>query len=165
MKRTGFVLAAAFCAASLGTPVLAGDFHGAYVGLGLGAGFNAPDVPDWEGSAFLGYNYDFGNRMVLGGELDLSHNPDSLWGADVATTGTIDGRIGYLATDAFMIYGRAGGGYTTGGDGSMVWDLGAGAEYMLQNGLTFRGEFDRVDPVEAGMDNQLSGRLGVVMNF
>ena len=54
---------------------------------------------------------------------------------------------------------------TKGGPGSYVWDLGIGGEYMMQNGLTVRGEFDRVDPFETGMDTQVGGRLGVVMNF
>ncbi|MEZ5769500.1 MAG: hypothetical protein R3D80_18935 [Paracoccaceae bacterium] len=46
-----------------------------------------------------------------------------------------------------------------------VWDLGLGAEYMMDNGLTMRGEVDRVDPFKPGMDTQLNGRFGVVMNF
>lgn len=147
------------------TPVLGNDFHGAYVGVGLSAGFNAPVVPDWEGSAFIGYNWEFANRLVAGSELDLTVNPHSLWGATAATTSTLDARFGYLAREDVMVYGRTGGGYTSGGPGSYVWDLGIGAEYMMQNGLTVRGEFDRVDPFEAGMDTQLNGRLGVVMNF
>ena len=166
MTRTSFALAATLmAAATFGTPTLAGDFDGAYVGVGLTAGLNAPAVPDWEGSAFIGYNYDFGNRVVAGGELDLTYNPDSLWGATDATTSTLDGRLGYLVSEDVMVYGRAGGGYTTGGAGSTVWDVGAGAEYMMQNGMTLRGEFDRVDPLAAGMDTQMNGRLGVVMNF
>jgi len=166
MKRTSPVLAAAFTAAvSLVSPALAGDFDGAYVGLGLTAGFNAPSVPDYETSAFIGYNWDFGNQMIAGGELDLTYNPDSLWAATPAATTTFDGRLGYLAREDVMVYGRAGGGYTSGGPGSYVWDLGIGAEYMMQNGLTVRGEFDRVDPFETGMDTQVNGRLGVVMNF
>jgi len=166
MKRMSSVLAAAMAAAvSLVTPAFAGDFDGAYVGLGLTAGVNAaPLGPDFEGSAFIGYNWDFGNQMVVGGELDLTYNPKSLWATD-ATTSTFDGRLGYIAREDVMVYGRAGGGYTSGGPGSYVWDLGLGAEYMMQNGLTVRGEFDRVDPFEAGMDTQVNGRLGVVMNF
>ncbi|MCB1355464.1 MAG: outer membrane beta-barrel protein [Maritimibacter sp.] len=169
MKHASPVLAAIAAALSVVTPGLvgpaqAGDFDGAYVGAGLSAGFNAPIVPDYEGSAFIGYNWDFGNQIVAGGELDLSYNPKSLWGAD-ATTSTLDGRLGFLANDAVMVYGRAGGGYTSGGVGSYVWDVGVGAEYMMNNGMTVRGEFDRVDPFEVGMDTQMNGRLGVVMNF
>lgn len=166
MKRTSVPLVAALVATSaLVGPAVAGDFDGAYVGGALTAGFNAPVVPDWEGSAFIGYNFDFGNGMIAGGELDLTYNPDSLWGATSAATSTVDGRLGFLARDDVMVYGRAGGGYTSGGVGSYVWDIGVGAEYLMPNGLTMRGEFDRVDPVEGGMDTQVNGRLGVVMSF
>lgn len=169
MKRASPVLAAFAAALSLMTPTFVGtaqaaDFAGAYVGGGLAAGFNAPVVPDLEASAFIGYNWDFGSQVIVGTEADLSINPDSLWGGQ-ATTSTLDARLGFLATDAVMVYGRAGAGYTSGGIGSYVWDFGVGAEYMMNNGLSLRGEFDRVDPFEAGMDTQMNGRLGVVMNF
>ncbi len=166
MTRTSSALAAAVTAAlSLATPALAGDFAGPYVGGALSAGFNAPVVPDWEGSAFVGFNFDFGSQLIAGGELDLTYNPNSLWDATSAATTTLDGRVGYLVSDEVMVYGRAGGGYTSGADGSYVWDVGAGAEYMLHNGMTVRGELDRVDPFEDGMDTQINGRLGVVLNF
>lgn len=166
MTRPSSTLATALAAAlTLGTPALAGDIAGPYVGGALSAGFNAPTVPDWEGSAFVGFNFDFGNQLVAGGELDLTYNPDSLWGATRATTSTLDGRVGYLVSQDVMVYGRAGGGYTSGGVGSYVWDVGAGAEYMMPNGVTLRGEFDRVDPFQAGMATQVNGRLGVIMNF
>ncbi len=165
MKRTSLTYAAATMAAlAFATPTQANDFDGAYVGASVTAGFALADVVDWEGSAFIGYNWDFGNNFVLGGELDLTMNPDSLW-VDDATITTLDARFGYLVSDNVMVYGRAGGGYTSALGGSYVWDAGAGVEYMLHNGLSIRGEFDRVDPFEAGMDTQLNGRLGVVMNF
>lgn len=165
MTRTSSAFAAALAiAVAVATPSLANDFDGAYVGVGAGAGFANPGIIDWEGSAFIGYNWDFGNRMVAGSELDLTYNPMSLWGGSAAI-GTLDARLGYLVSDVFMLYGRTGGGYTNGGVGSYVWDVGAGGEYMMENGLSIRGEFDRVDPFAAGMDTQLNGRLGVVMNF
>lgn len=164
MIRTSPFMAAVAAALFSSTPGLANDFNGAYVGLGLSAGVSGPVVPDLEGSAFIGHNWDFGNQLIVGGELDLTINPKSLWFGD-ATTSTLDGRLGYLARDDVMVYGRAGGGYTSGGTGSYLWDLGVGAEYMMQNGLTVRGEVDRVDPFEAGMQTQMNGRLGVVMNF
>ncbi|MCB1328139.1 MAG: hypothetical protein KDK28_01120 [Maritimibacter sp.] len=169
MQRARLTRVAILAALSLATPVLvgpslAGDFEGAYVGAGLSAGFSGPFVPDYEGSAFIGYNWNFGSQVIVGSELDLTVNPKSMW-VGAATTSTIDARLGFLASDAVMVYGRAGGGYTTGGVGSYVWDFGLGAEYMMNNGLSLRGEFDRVDPFEVGMDTQMNGRLGVVMNF
>jgi len=164
MTRTSPVLAAIAVALSLAAPAFAQDFDGAYVGGGLSGGVTGPTVLDLEGSAFIGYNWTFGNQVIVGSELDLTHNPQSLW-TGKATTSTLDGRLGFLARDDVMVYGRAGGGYTSGGVGSYVWDLGLGAEYMMDNGLTMRGEVDRVDPFEAGMDTQLNGRFGVVMNF
>ena len=165
IRSSGTFVVAFAVTISLVTPGLANDFDGAYAGVSLSAGFNAPTVPDWEGSAFIGYNWDFGNRVVAGGELDLTYNPQSLWGASSAATSTLDGRLGYLAKEDVMVYGRAGGGYTSGLAGSYVWDFGVGAEYIMQNGVTVRGEFDRVDPFQAGMATQVNGRLGVVMNF
>ena len=165
MKRTSTALAAAMAAAlTLASPSQANDFDGAYVGAGITAGFALAGVTDWESSAFIGYNWDFGNRFIVGGELDLTYNPDSLW-ADSAAITTLDALFGYLLTEEFMLYGRAGSGYTSGLAGSYVWDVGAGGEYMWPNGLSIRGEFDRVDPFEAGMATQVNGRLGVVMNF
>lgn len=166
MKQTSPSLVVALAAAAaVAPPAAANDFDGAHVGGGLTLGSNAPVVPDWEGSAFIGYNRPFGGGTIAGGERDLTCNPDSLWGAASAATSTVDGRLGFLARDDVMVYGRAGGGYTSCGPGSYVWDIGVGAEYMMQNGLTVRGEFDRVDPFAVGMDTQMNGRLGVVMNF
>lgn len=169
LKRVTHVFAAVAAAVSLVTPALvspalAGDFDGAYVGAGLSGGFVGPYIPDYEGSAFIGYNWEFADQVIVGTEADLTFNPKSLWGANT-TTSTLDGRLGYLTSDTFMVYGRAGAGYTSGGAGSYVWDVGLGAEYMMNNGMTLRGEFDRVDPFEAGLDTQVNGRLGVVMNF
>lgn len=160
IARAG-VIALAF---TLGVPALANDFDGAYVGAAFSVDLVQNNYLDKEGSAFIGYNWDFGNGMVVGGEADLTVNPLSIWGTS-ATTTTLDARFGYLVSDDIMVYGRTGGGYTSALTGSTVWDAGAGAEYMFDNGFTIRGEVDRVDPFEAGMVTQVNGRLGVVMNF
>lgn len=165
MTGTRPALAVAFAATVFFVgPALSGDFDGAYVGGSLTAGVNPPFVADLEGSAFIGHNWSFGDQVIVGGELDLTYNPKSLW-VGPATTSTLDGRLGFLARDDIMVYGRAGGGYTSGAVGSYVWDMGVGAEYMMQNGLTLRGEVDRVDPFEGTMKTQMNGRFGVVMNF
>ncbi len=165
MTRTSSIWALALAAAGAsGVPVQAGDFAGPYIGAAMSAGTPLPGMIDWEGSAFIGYNWGIGDRIFAGTELDLTYNPKSLWGTGAAI-GTLDARLGYLVTEDFMLYGRTGTGYTNGNVGSYVWDAGAGGEYMLDNGITIRGEFDRVDPFDAGMDTQLNGRLGVIMNF
>lgn len=153
--------AAAFLSAA---PVAAQDFTGAYVGGALSAGPSGMGWADWEGSAFIGHNWSFGGMIVAGAELDLTYNPEAIWGG-TATITTLDARLGYLLADNILVYGRAGTGYTSALDGSYLWDLGAGGEYMLGNGLAIRGELDRVDPFEDGMASQFNGRLGVVMNF
>lgn len=161
LPRFGTLMAAALLVA---TPVVSGEHDGAYVGASAAAGFNAPITPDFEFGAFAGYNAELGNGMVAGGELELVHNPKSLWGLN-ATTGTLDGRAGYLIMNDVLAYGRAGLGYTTGAGGSMVWDVGAGVEVPVMEGVRLRGEFERVDPFEAGMMTQYNGKVGVAYGF
>lgn len=139
-------------------------FDGAYVGLIAAAGLSILPVIDREIAAVAGYNFNMGNGYVAGAEVDASFNPMSLWGPD-AFTGTIDGRLGYVVTDNMMLYGRAGGGYTTGAAGSAVWDVGGGADFYLNDSFGVRGELDRVDPLTGGMQTQINAKLGIILDF
>lgn len=140
------------------------NFDGAYVGIVGAAGISNLPIIDKEIAAVAGYNFNMGNGYVAGAEIDASFNPLSLWGPN-AFTGTLDGRVGYVVTDDVMLYGRAGGGYTTGGPGSAVWDIGGGAEYALTEKFTVRGELDRVDPFAGGMQTQINAKMGIILDF
>ena len=149
---------------SVTTPIVAGEYDGLYAGASAAAGFNAPITPDYEVAGFAGYNAELGNGFVAGGELEIAYNPKSLWGQN-ATTGTLDGRAGYLLMDDALVYGRAGLGYTTGAGGSAVWNAGAGVEVPVMEDVRLRGEFERVDPFEAGMMTQYNGKVGIAYGF
>lgn len=163
-RRIGFA-AAVVAALSISTAAVAGDFDGAYGGVSIGWGDDPlPNSMDHSLDLFVGYNFSFGNNLVAGAEMVATANPDSIWGLDVFT-GKLDGRLGHLLSDSFMVYGRLGGGYTTGDDGSLLWDVGAGAEFAVSDRFKLRGEVDRVDPFADGMDSQINGRLGVILDF
>ncbi|OIP82995.1 MAG: hypothetical protein AUK37_08110 [Rhodobacterales bacterium CG2_30_65_12] len=142
----------------------AGDFDGAYAGVNASAGINAPVIPDYEFGAFAGYNAGVSNGMVVGGEADVAYNPNSLWGPD-AVTAKVNARGGYEVTNEVMLYGKAGIGYTTGGPGSMVWSLGAGADIQVLDNVLLRAEAERVDPTTVGMLTQYNGKIGVGYAF
>lgn len=142
----------------------AGDFDGAYAGVNASAGVNAPAIPDYEFGAFAGYNFGLSNDLVAGGEADVAYNANSLWGPD-ALTAKANARAGYVVTNEVMLYGKAGLGYTTGGPGSMVWSLGAGADIQVMDNVLLRAEAERVDPTTVGMLTQYNGKIGVGYNF
>ena len=164
MSRLTVCAAAAAVLIPISSSAIAQAFDGSYVGATIAFGFNAPVVPDHEVAAFVGYNHVMASDFVAGGELDVALNPDSLWGGS-ALTGKLGARAGYLVTEDILVYGRAGGGYTTGATGSAVWDIGAGGEYAIGDTLSLRGEFDRVDPFVAGMTTQYNAKVGVAYNF
>ncbi|MCB1338146.1 MAG: hypothetical protein KDK10_12085 [Maritimibacter sp.] len=145
-------------------PMPQAKFEGAYLGASGALAVNFLPAIDTEFGAFAGYNFAVSDRVIAGAEIDASYNPNSLW-LTSAFTGTLDGRLGYTVTDDLMVYGRAGGGYTTGGTGSAVWDVGGGAEYFVNDGVAVRGELDRTDPFAGGMQTQLNAKLGIIMDF
>lgn len=164
MSRSPALAAIIVIALSHPTPVISGNYDGAYAGASGAVGFNAPITPDYEFSGFVGYNAELGSGFVAGGELDVAFNPASLWGLN-AVTGTLDGRAGFVVIDDVLVYGRAGLGYTTGSGGSTVWDAGAGIEFPLMEDVRLRGEFKRTDPFAAGLMTQYNGKVGVAFSF
>jgi len=145
-------------------PAISGDFEGAYGGIALGRGTDP--WPTWDHSIdlFAGHNIVVRDRFVLGGEAVVNGNHNALWGTNVLT-GKLEGRVGVLATEDVLLYARAGGGFTTGGAGSMVWDVGAGAEIDFSDKYTTRLEIERIEPFETGMLSQVNGKLGLVFDF
>ncbi|MBD0413929.1 outer membrane protein [Oryzicola mucosus] len=136
------------------------------------------------GGAQLGYNYQM-DRFVVGVEADiqaanvkgegsLSLNSPALSGnLEVGTElkwfGTIRGRLGYAATDRFLVYGTGGAAYgetksyaLLNGDGvsekskKWGWTVGGGAEYAVTDNITFKTEYLYTD---LGSDNLFSGSV------
>ena len=122
------------------------------------------------GGLQVGYNWQFDNGLVLGAETDfqgstvkgeVSANFEDL--AALAETkvdwfGTLRARLGYVATERFLVYGTGGLAYgrvkssvsaTNGLDWAdasysktkLGWTVGAGAEYAITNNLTFKTEY------------------------
>lgn len=164
MTRKMVFSAVAALMAAVASPGLSGDFEGAYVGVSDNAGLIAPIGLDFEIAAFAGYNTVFDNGLVLGGQVDIVYNRLSLW-IGPAMTGVVGARAGFLVSDTLLLYGRTGIGYTNGGAGSALWDVGLGAETFLTETLSLRTEFDYVDPFAAGMASQYNAKVGIAYHF
>ncbi|MEW9838742.1 outer membrane protein, partial [Mesorhizobium marinum] len=138
-----------------------------YVHEGI-SGFYSHDPDGLIGGIYAGYNYQFANGIVLGGEADIALGDvedSSVLGlspfsarTEVDWMGAVRGRLGY-AYDRFLPYvagGVAFGHYrfeefSSGNpygdhDGSMVgWTIGAGAEYAVTDNWIVRGEYRYTD--------------------
>ncbi|MDP9838848.1 outer membrane immunogenic protein [Neorhizobium huautlense] len=170
---------------------------GAYVGISGGAGWldgsttkarRFHDEQDFDGSvfgAFAGYNWQFGNGIVVGVEGDIEYNSNDekffgyrTFGTDWA--GSARGRIGY-AFDRLMVFGTAGwtmanGHIQYGGiDKSETfsgWTAGAGVDYAVTDKIFVRGEYRYSDfgtkEIVRGMNvdfDQSVVKLGLAVKF
>lgn len=136
-----------------------------------GVGVNV-DVDGFAGGAFVGYNYQLSNNIVLGAEADISTGLDGetaqgtagpFWSCstgacntDIDWFATIRARLGY-AMDRFHVYGtgglavarQSGGIYNSAQQGTTQtetgWALGAGLEYAFTDNIIVRGEYLHVD--------------------
>lgn len=184
MKR----LIAAVALASLAMPAVANDlgsfdvyeWTGAYVGAQLGYDFGGMADYRWLslpmsaynyshnpngflGGVFLGYNYQFSNGLMLGGEADATWgniraaapaplDPDTMGATKIDWTASVRARLGY-AIDRFMPYITGGAAYgrlnfaesgllVGSGDVNLSgWTIGAGAEYAVTDNLLIRTEY------------------------
>jgi len=115
----------------MGTPAVAGEWTGAYVGLGLGhADVGGPGVLDGDGFAYgihAGYDYDFGD-FVLGGEFEYDRTDVDLLGgvAAVDNIARLKLRLGYDFGEAlgYVVIGGARADTSVGNDSGAVYGLG-----------------------------------------
>ncbi|MGN6467568.1 MAG: outer membrane protein [Rhizobiaceae bacterium] len=113
------------------TPVF--SWTGVYLGANLGYGWANSNVGGddngFVGGGQLGYNYEFGNHLVLGIEGDMDATGMEFGGNDVDYTITGRGRLGY-AFDRWMVYGTGGVAYAkAGGFNDTGWVAGGGVEW------------------------------------
>jgi outer membrane immunogenic protein len=154
-----------------------GGYIGAQLGYAWGDGhaedtlgaYADPDPDGFLGGVYIGYNHQFSNSVVIGGELDVVY-ADVDGTAAVFDNGVPDGgeytqelkwsgaarvRLGY-AVDRFLPYiaggvafGEVGGG--NGGDTDEFsdtytgWTIGAGTEYAFTDNLIGRVEYRYTD--------------------
>jgi outer membrane immunogenic protein len=117
-------------AAQVVTPVF--SWTGVYLGANLGYGWaNAGPFDDngFVGGGQIGYNYEFGNHLVLGIEGDMDATGMDFLGENLDYTITGRGRLGY-AFDRWMVYGTGGVAYAkTSHFNDTGWVAGAGIEW------------------------------------
>ncbi len=157
-----------------------GGYIGAQVGYAWGdSHYSEPEYPSYYGNydpdgflggAYVGYNHQFDNRLVLGAEADFafagidgdslyysgggSYWDDTVGTADLKWSGALRARLGY-AFDRFMPYLAGGLAFARydysfredSGDGfdaseTMTgWTIGAGAEYAATDNIILRAEY------------------------
>jgi outer membrane immunogenic protein len=143
-----------------------GFYLGANAGYGWGSGKEGIDnlSPDgWLGGGQVGFNYQFGNNVVIGAEADFQGSDinDSGYNGFYDTRskmdyfGTVRGRIGYAFDNVlpYLTGGLAWGhneienldlGITS--DKTHVgWTVGGGLEYALTNNWTVKAEYLYMD--------------------
>jgi len=140
------------------------------------------------GGVQVGYNWQLDNGIVLGAEADfqgstvkgdISANVDEL-SAEAETKvewfGTVRARLGYAATERFLVYGTGGLAYgkvkssyslsdgvdSYGESASKTkagWTIGAGAEYAIDNNWTLKTEYLYTDLGKRNLINYTSDDL------
>ncbi|MCE8518363.1 porin family protein [Ruegeria pomeroyi] len=152
-SRTMKHLVPALVAVSMAAaPAIAGDWSGAYLGLGVGYGdVDGPGARDGEAATFgghIGYNFDLGNRFVMGGELEYDRVNNDLGGGG----GTLD-EIGRLKVKAgydfgpvlgYGVLGAARATSTFGNENGLVYGLGLAmpvTDYLSVSGEALRHQF------------------------
>jgi outer membrane immunogenic protein len=159
------------------TPAPAWSWTGPYAGLEGGYGWATPGS-GFEGGAYLGYNVQTNQHLVLGIEGDVmaaGKNGTNSFSNDVHNDwdATLRGRVGY-AWDKFMIYGT--GGVAAGGLKSNSasesatktgWTAGVGLEAAVTNNVTARVEYRHTDlgTFPSGEGNYSSNDLLVGVGF
>ncbi len=136
------------------TPAPAWSWTGPDVGLVGGYGWASPGS-GFEGGAYLGYNIQTNQHLVLGVEGDImAAGKNGNNGVDDVNNNwdaTLRGRVGY-AWDKFMVYGTGGvafgGLHSTSAAESATktgWTAGVGLEAAVTQNVTARVEYRHTD--------------------
>ncbi len=152
-----------------------GNFQGAYVGAHLGGAFGraqAASTSGIVGGGQIGANAQFQNNMVAGVEADASASSMGNKGFNdkfrQGAVGSLRARGGY-AMDRVMVYGTAGFAASTSEWKNTTattsktltgWAYGAGAEVLMTQNVTVRGELIRYDFGRETYQSQI-GPVGV----
>ncbi|WP_378943415.1 outer membrane protein [Mesorhizobium sp. ANAO-SY3R2] len=158
-------------------------WSGPYAGVTVGYGFSGEanvggtklDTDGFLGGAFVGYNYQMDNGIVLGAEGDIGYSGVETDNGGLNVKSGIDGslraRLGYAVTPDILLYGTAGGAgkrveVSSGGfedtNTALGWTAGAGADVKLTEAVFGRVEYRYTD---YGSDNfNLGGSTAEVSN-
>ncbi len=132
-------------------PVMAADWTGAYAGFGVGYGdTDGPGTQDGDNATFgghIGYNYDFGNNIVVGAELEYDRVGIDLGGAggSIDNIGRFKLKGGYDFGPAlgYAVVGAARADTSFGNDTGAVY--GIGMAFPVTDQWTVSGEVLRHD--------------------
>ncbi len=124
-------------------PAMATDWTGFYTGAQLGYSDVEGGGSSGDNTSFglqAGYNHQFTNNMVVGGEAEYRYNDAGFGGVAFSDSIALKGRVGYAHND-YLFYGTAGvvrgqidGGGTSISDDGVVY--GVGVEYMIQQDVS-----------------------------
>ncbi|MEM1365289.1 MAG: outer membrane beta-barrel protein [Pseudomonadota bacterium] len=131
------------------------------------------------GALEVGYDFQPLDRVIAGIEADIALRGDVSPLTDTPALGTITGRLGFLPTERLLIFGEAGaalgvvrGATAAGGTQTEItsgYTLGAGAEFALDDQLTFVGEYTYTDlenrTVPTGTDQLRSSSFEAGIKF
>ncbi|MEO0636431.1 MAG: outer membrane beta-barrel protein [Pseudomonadota bacterium] len=154
------------------------SWSGPYVGVRAGAAL-ANGNTAFSGALEAGYDFNPTDRIVAGVEADIALRGDTSPLTDMPALGTITGRLGFLPTERVLLFGEAGGALgsvrgttATGGTTTRLtpgFTLGAGAEFALNDTLTFVGEYTYTDledrTVPTGTDELRSSSFEAGIKF
>lgn len=177
-------------------PVSAFSWSGAYVGGQVGYGWGKSRLGDEDGSIsvkpdgflgglYAGYNFDTGNKIVLGvdGDVTFNNQKDSISDGDDFLTATVESKLRWsgavraragVAVDRFLPY--IAGGVAFGSVKNSVslsdgvdsisasasktltgWTLGGGVDYAATDNLIFRLEYRYTDYATANFSADNDG--------
>lgn len=124
------------------------------------------------GTAFIGYNWQFG-RLVAGLEADIGtgsfDGSENGVSTEIDHVGSVRGRLGYLVTPSFLIYGTGGfayAGYDFNANGDKDsesftgYQIGAGTELKFSDPWSLRLEYIYTD-----LDSETLNHNGVANTY
>lgn len=157
MRAFTKLMASAACAVMAASgAVCAADWSGPYAGVTYGQSTN-DTVPQFFGLNG-GYNFDNGN-IVYGGELQVM-----FYSSGLSNLYNVTGRIGFEPSANLLLFANAGAGMIS-FNNATYGIVGLGAEYMITDKISLRGDFDSYIPVSMPDNPAYVAKLGVAYHF